>query len=222
MAMNSDYDRIYKLLLVGDSGTGKSAILLKFADDVFSESYISTIGVDFKIRSIVVDDLKIKLQIWDTAGQERFKNITSAYYKGSTGIFIVFDVSNRESFQNVSTWRSEVEKYGSEKSKLTLLGCKSDLGSSRQVTFDEASKKAKELGIKYVEVSAKTGTNIEEAFYSLVSDIAHGVDMEINKPPKKLNEEKHLYKETLLKEGEPKKLHADDVMENLKAKCCGK
>ena len=215
IAMTSNYDRLYKLFLIGDTGTGKSAILLRFADNKFSESYIATIGIDFKVKTLVVDDLRVKLQMWDTAGQERFHIITKSYYKKATGFFIVFDLSNRPSFKNVQNWKSEINNNSSGKTKVILLGCKSDLESSRQVSFDEGSEKAKELGMKYVEVSAKAGTNIQEAFNLLASDIVHDIDVDINMPSKKLNEEKQLMEEN------PKKLGANDVMKNLKMKCCG-
>merc|ERR1712006_60493 len=101
MANTAEYDYLFKLLLIGDSGVGKSCLLLRFADDTYTESYISTIGVDFKIRTINLDGKCVKLQIWDTAGQERFRTITSSYYRGAHGIIVVYDVTDRETFNNV-------------------------------------------------------------------------------------------------------------------------
>merc|ERR1712159_656276 len=102
--MNPEYDYLFKLLLIGDSGVGKSCLLFRFADDTYQESYISTIGVDFKIRTVELEGKTIKLQIWDTAGQERFRTITSSYYRGAHGIIVVYDVTDQESFNNVKTW----------------------------------------------------------------------------------------------------------------------
>ena len=110
-AMNSEYDYLFKLLLIGDSGVGKSCLLLRFADDTYTESYISTIGVDFKIRTIQLDGKTIKLQIWDTAGQERFRTITSSYYRGAHGIIVVYDTTEMESFNNVKQWLHEIDRY---------------------------------------------------------------------------------------------------------------
>mmetsp|Transcript_1323 Transcript_1323/g.3542 ORF Transcript_1323/g.3542 Transcript_1323/m.3542 type:complete len:180 (-) Transcript_1323:896-1435(-) len=115
----SDY--LFKLLLIGDSGVGKSCLLLRFADDTYTESYISTIGVDFKIRTLELDGKTIKLQIWDTAGQERFRTITSSYYRGAHGIIVVYDVTDQESFNNVKQWMNEIDRYANEKVNNCIL-----------------------------------------------------------------------------------------------------
>ncbi len=127
MSTNQEYDYLFKLLLIGDSGVGKSCILLRFADDTYTESFISTIGVDFKIRTIEVEGKVIKLQIWDTAGQERFRTITSSYYRGAHGIIMVYDITETESFKNVSNWNNEIAKYASEGVRKLLVGNKCDL-----------------------------------------------------------------------------------------------
>ena len=112
--MNPDYYYLFKILLIGNSGVGKSSLLLRFADDTFTDNFMPTIGVDFKIRTLEVDGKTIKLQIWDTAGQERFKTITSSYYKGAHGIIVVYDITDKESFKNIDTWMNEVEKHASD------------------------------------------------------------------------------------------------------------
>jgi Ras-related protein Rab-1A len=122
----SDY--LFKLLLIGDSGVGKSCLLLRFADDTYTESYISTIGVDFKIRTLELDGKTIKLQIWDTAGQERFRTITSSYYRGAHGIIVVYDVTDQESFNNVKQWMNEIDRYANDKVRNCLV---SSLSSSQ-------------------------------------------------------------------------------------------
>lgn len=158
--MNSEYDYLFKLLLIGDSGVGKSCLLLRFADDTYTESYISTIGVDFKIRTIELEGKTIKLQIWDTAGQERFRTITSSYYRGAHGIIVVFDVTDQESFNNVKQWLHEIDRYACQNVKKLLVGNKCDLASKRAVSTETAKELADSLGIQYLETSAKNSTNV--------------------------------------------------------------
>jgi len=169
--MNSEYDYQFKLLLIGDSGVGKSCLLLRFADDTYTESYISTIGVDFKIRTIHLDGKTIKLQIWDTAGQERFRTITSSYYRGAHGIIVVYDVTEAESFNNVKQWLHEIDRYASEGVNKLLVGNKSDLVSKKQVETQTAKEMADSLSIPFLETSAKSATNVEQAFMTMASEI---------------------------------------------------
>ncbi|KAL9253000.1 GTP-binding protein YPTM2-like protein [Drosera capensis] len=153
--MNNEYDYLFKLLLIGDSGVGKSCLLLRFADDSYVESYISTIGVDFKIRTVEQDGKTIKLQIWDTAGQERFRTITSSYYRGAHGIIIVYDVTDQHSFENVKQWLSEIDRYASDNVVKLLVGNKSDLTSNRVVSYESGKAFADEIGVPFLETSAK-------------------------------------------------------------------
>lgn len=169
--MNSEYDYLFKLLLIGDSGVGKSCLLLRFADDTYTESYISTIGVDFKIRTIELEGKTIKLQIWDTAGQERFRTITSSYYRGAHGIIVVFDVTDQESFNNVKQWLHEIDRYACQNVKKLLVGNKCDLASKRAVATETAQEFADSLGIQYLETSAKNATNVEKAFTTMAGQI---------------------------------------------------
>lgn len=145
--------------------------MLRFADDTYTESYISTIGVDFKIRTIELDGKTVKLQIWDTAGQERFRTITSSYYRGAHGIIIVYDVTDRQSFQNVEHWLKEIDKYATGNVNKLLVGNKSDLQSKKVVTYDEAKEFADKHGIKFLETSAKNSHNVEQAFQTMATEI---------------------------------------------------
>ncbi|CAF5086030.1 unnamed protein product, partial [Rotaria magnacalcarata] len=149
---NSEYDYLLKILLIGDSGVGKSALLLRFADDTFSEAFLTTIGVDFKIRTIDYHGKKVKLQIWDTAGQERFRIITSstfaislevfnsvflsdAYYRGSHGFIVVYDITSLESFQKIEMWFNLIKENANQNVKKLLVGNKRDLTSQRIVDY---------------------------------------------------------------------------------------
>jgi len=169
--MNPEYDYLFKLLLIGDSGVGKSCLLLRFADDTYTESYISTIGVDFKIRTIELDGKTIKLQIWDTAGQERFRTITSSYYRGAHGIIVVYDVTDQESFNNVRQWLQEIDRYASENVNKLLVGNKCDLTTKKVVDYTTAKEYADQLGIPFLETSAKNATNVEQAFMTMAAEI---------------------------------------------------
>ncbi|XP_062518359.1 ras-related protein Rab-35-like [Corticium candelabrum] len=165
--MAREYDHLFKLLIIGDSGVGKSSILLRFADDVFSGTYITTIGVDFKIRTIDVDGEKVKLQIWDTAGQERFRTITSTYYRGTHGVIVVYDVTSGDSFVNVKRWLHEIDQNCDFVSRV-LVGNKCDCPPERRVVVKEdAVKFAEQMGIQLFETSAKDNINIEAVFSAI-------------------------------------------------------
>lgn len=165
----NEYDYLFKLLLIGDSGVGKSSILIRFTDDSYSEAFISTIGVDFKIKSIELDGKHIKLQLWDTAGQERFRTITSSYYRGAHGIIIVFDLTDLESFENIQQWLLEINKYSYKNICKILVGNKSDLINKRIV--NEGKSYADSLNIPYIETSAKNADNIDSLFYGISKQI---------------------------------------------------
>ncbi|KAF8558460.1 ras-domain-containing protein [Imleria badia] len=167
----SEYDYLFKLLLIGDSGVGKSCLLLRFADDTYTESYISTIGVDFKIRTIELEGKTVKLQIWDTAGQERFRTITSSYYRGAHGIIVVYDVTDNDTFTNVKQWLQEIDRYASEGVNKLLVGNKSDLTSKKVVEYSVAKEFADQLTIPFLETSAKNSTNVEQAFLTMAKQI---------------------------------------------------
>lgn len=169
--MSNEYDYLFKLLLIGDSSVGKSCLLLRFADDSYVDSYISTIGVDFKIRTVELEGKTVKLQIWDTAGQERFRTITSSYYRGAHGIIIVYDVTEMESFTNVKQWLNEIDRYASDSVCKLLVGNKCDLVENKVVTTEMGKALADELGIPFLETSAKDAINVEQAFLTMAAEI---------------------------------------------------
>jgi len=159
---------LYKVLLIGDTGVGKSCLLLRFVDDTFTEGYISTIGVDFKIKTFNHDGNVIKLQIWDTAGQERFRTITSSYYRGAHGIIIVFDLTDQQTFDHVPLWLREITRYCSTVEKL-LIGNKCD--QERQVDPQRVQKFVENTKIQYLEASAKQSINVAKAFETLARQV---------------------------------------------------
>ncbi|CAG8795792.1 28253_t:CDS:2, partial [Dentiscutata erythropus] len=172
MAITGDFktlsDYLFKLLLIGDSGVGKSCLLLRFADDTYTESYISTIG---KIRTIELEGKTVKLQIWDTAGQERFRTITSSYYRGAHGIIVVYDVTDQDTFHNVKQWLQEIDRYACEGVNKLLVGNKSDLQNKKVVEYTVAKEFADHLNIPFLETSAKNATNVEQAFLTMAKQI---------------------------------------------------
>jgi len=165
------YDYLIKLLLIGDSGVGKSCLLLRFSDDSFTPSFITTIGIDFKIRTIELDGKRIKLQIWDTAGQERFRTITTAYYRGAMGILLVYDVTDEKSFGNIRNWIRNIEQHATESVNKMLIGNKCDMVDKKVIDTARGKALAEECQIRFLETSAKTGQNVEEAFICLAKDI---------------------------------------------------
>lgn len=167
----TQFDHLFKILLIGDSGVGKTCLMFRFSDSKFQESYISTIGVDFKMKTLEVDEKKIRLQIWDTAGQERFRTITSSYYRGANGIIVIFDITEEDSFENVKHWLSEIERYATDGVVKMLVGNKCDMTEQRAVQTATAEEVAKQLGVAFYESSAKTAENVEEIFQRMARDI---------------------------------------------------
>ena len=170
--LSKHYDDLFKLVIIGDSGVGKSCILLRFADDTFTDNYYSTIGVDFRFKCVDIGERKCKLQIWDTAGQERFKTVTSAYYRGADGIIIVFDQTDRESFNNVQNWIDDISKYSTEEPAKLIIANKDDIPNERKsVKMEDISELEKKTGLEVIKTSAKTGENIDYAFKKLTQKL---------------------------------------------------
>ena len=164
---------IYKVLLLGDTTVGKTCFLMKYTDKTFIEEHMTTIGLDYRLKSLKLKSGKeLKLQIWDTAGQERFRTITKSYYKGSEGIILIYDVTKRESFENVKTWVSQIREEVCQKAVIYVVGNKIDMNETRVVTTEEGEKLSKELELPFKEASAKNGTNVDETF----SDLAEMID----------------------------------------------
>lgn len=169
---HQEFDYLFKLLMIGDSGVGKSSLLLSFTSDAF-EDLSPTIGVDFKVKYVMMGGKKLKLAIWDTAGQERFRTLTSSYYRGAQGIIMVYDVTRRDTFTNLSEiWAKEIDLYSTNQDCIKMLvGNKLDKDGDRVVTKKEGIDFAREYGCLFIECSAKTRVNVQQCFEELVLKI---------------------------------------------------
>ena len=159
-----------KIMLLGESQIGKTSFIQRYVKNNFNLSYITTVGIDFQLKQIKMNNKSIKLQIWDTAGQERFKNITKSYFHSSDGFIVGYDITSRLSFTNVSTWLKEINDNAPEEIQKILIGNKCDL-NEREVTTEEGKKLAEENGMKFFETSAKNDINVKETFESITKDI---------------------------------------------------
>ncbi|CAF1491762.1 unnamed protein product [Adineta ricciae] len=177
-----NYDLLFKLLLIGDSGVGKTCILFRFSDDSFNSSFISTIGIDFKIKTIELDGKKIKLQIWDTAGQERFHTITTSYYRGATGIMLVYDVTQARSFENIDKWLRNIDDHASDDVVKMLIGNKCDMDDKRCIARARGEALAREHMIPFFETSAKNNINIEKAFFEMARLVLKKTPSNVSEP----------------------------------------
>ena len=162
-----EYDYIFKVLLIGNSDVGKSSLILRYVDQIWNDVFVPTIGVDFKVKSLQIDNKRVKMQIWDTAGQERFRNVISSYFKGAHGILLIYDITARDSFKELENWLGEVERNATPQVLKILIGNKCDLDEQRQITVDEGEAFAARNGMKFIETSAKNNTNVNEAFEAL-------------------------------------------------------
>jgi len=165
------YAYLFKYIIIGDTGAGKSCLLLQFTDKRFQPVHDLTIGVEFGARMVTIDNRQIKLQIWDTAGQESFRSITRSYYRGAAGALLVYDISRRDTFAHLSRWLQEARQNGNENMTIMLIGNKCDLEHRRQVSPEEGKKFADENGLMFLETSAKTAHNVEEAFLKPAQEI---------------------------------------------------
>ncbi|GBG82785.1 hypothetical protein CBR_g36316 [Chara braunii] len=168
---DDEYDYLFKVVLIGDSGVGKSNLLSRFTRNEFCLESKSTIGVEFATRSIQVDGKTIKAQIWDTAGQERYRAITSAYYRGALGALLVYDITKHVTYENVERWLKELRDHADSNIVIMLVGNKSDLRHLRGVSTDDAQAFAEKEGLSFIETSALESTNVETAFQKILTEI---------------------------------------------------
>ncbi|KAJ6141349.1 hypothetical protein N7470_010245 [Penicillium chermesinum] len=180
---NDEYDFLFKVVLIGDSGVGKSNLLSRFTRNEFNLDSKSTIGVEFATRSIQVDSKTIKAQIWDTAGQERYRAITSAYYRGAVGALLVYDISKHQTYENVNRWLKELRDHADANIVIMLVGNKSDLRHLRAVPTEEAKQFASENNLSFIETSALDASNVELAFQNILTGKFAPLDVAPAKPP---------------------------------------
>lgn len=171
MARNETFDMQIKLLTIGDSGVGKTSLLIRYANNSFSPTFITTIGIDVKMKHVEIDGKKIRLQIWDTAGQERFKTITTSYFRGAQGILMVYDVTERHTFDSILTWMRQIKKFGDQNVDKLLIGNKCDMDKERDVSKAEGQALADKYGMGFVETSAKSGLGVNEAFDTIAKSV---------------------------------------------------
>jgi Ras-related protein Rab-8A len=158
------------MLVIGDSGVGKTSLLVRFDEDKFSPNFITTIGIDYRTRMVDMENKKVKLQIWDTGGQERFKTITMTYFRGAHGIILVYDVTDPLSFENIRSWMANLQANASSDVDRILIGNKCDMADKRVISTQRGQDLANEFGIPFFETSAKSSINVEECFMSLAKD----------------------------------------------------
>ena len=218
--MNEEnYDYIMKLILLGDSSVGKTNILTKYLKNFFDPDSKATVGVEFGTKSVEIEGKKIKVQIWDTAGEERYKSITSTYYRGAKGAFIVYDITRKITFESIDKWIGDLKNNGDENIIIYLVGNKNDLNDKREVDKNEAMNKAEKYNIAFMETSALSGDNIQKIFQDLIEKVY--VNFFRNS---KANKEKEINKGIELnknnKENDNKTTDNNERKQKTERKCC--
>ncbi|MEQ2158903.1 ras-related protein Rab-3D-like isoform X2 [Girardinichthys multiradiatus] len=179
-AADQNFDYMFKVLIIGNSSVGKTSFLFRYADDSFTSAFVSTVGIDFKVKTIYRNDKRVKLQIWDTAGQERYRTITTAYYRGAMGFLLMYDITSQESFCAVQDWATQIKTYSWDSAQVVLVGNKLDLEDDRQVPKEDAQRVATELGFQFFEASAKDNINVKQVFDKLVDLICEKMNESVN------------------------------------------
>ncbi|XP_057673441.1 RAB3D, member RAS oncogene family, b isoform X1 [Corythoichthys intestinalis] len=170
-AADQNFDYMFKLLIIGNSSVGKTSFLFRYADDSFTSAFVSTVGIDFKVKTVFRNDKRIKLQIWDTAGQERYRTITTAYYRGAMGFLLMYDITNQESFNAVQDWATQIKTYSWDNAQVILIGNKCDLEDDRLIPTEDGQRLGEDLGFQFFEASAKDNINVKQVFERLVDVI---------------------------------------------------
>ncbi|XP_032646238.1 ras-related protein Rab-3D [Chelonoidis abingdonii] len=170
-AADQNFDYMFKLLIIGNSSVGKTSFLFRYADDSFTSAFVSTVGIDFKVKTVYRNEKRVKLQIWDTAGQERYRTITTAYYRGAMGFLLMYDIANQDSFNALQDWATQIKTYSWDNAQVILVGNKCDLEDDRVVATEDGKRLADELGFEFFEASAKDNINVKQVFERLVDII---------------------------------------------------
>ncbi|GCB72535.1 RAB3D, member RAS oncogene family, a [Scyliorhinus torazame] len=170
-AADQNFDYMFKLLIIGNSSVGKTSFLFRYADDSFTPAFVSTVGIDFKVKTVYRNEKRVKLQIWDTAGQERYRTITTAYYRGAMGFLLMYDIANQDSFNAVHDWATQIKTYSWDNAQVILVANKSDLEDDRVVPTEDGRRLADELGFEFFEASAKENINVKQVLERLVDII---------------------------------------------------
>ncbi|XP_045753658.1 ras-related protein Rab-3B isoform X1 [Mirounga angustirostris] len=190
-ASDQNFDYMFKLLIIGNSSVGKTSFLFRYADDTFTPAFVSTVGIDFKVKTVYRHEKRVKLQIWDTAGQERYRTITTAYYRGAMGFILMYDITNEDSFNAVQDWATQIKTYSWDNAQVILVGNKCDMEEERVVPAEKGRLLAEQLGFDFFEASAKENISVRQAFERLVDAICDKMSDSLDTDPSMLGTSKN-------------------------------